>query len=235
MAYGAVAAWQPAPASKTTFFADYASQMYTPQVAKEVAAALDDLKASESHLQLAIGHGTMNVLWRDSFDSAELKRCAEHQDDLRQSRILTEEAQEHLSVAIGLAHTADDFRDLAFASRLLDYAGLKFLYSVEIEEQWRSLGLHPSMDRLNEFVGETTSQQHGKAADLMDMITGLQPQYRQAWLAQYSSYRLGSALGRWDAEYQYWRKLQMRLQLFPARYQAGSDLPSLQSVIGLPN
>jgi hypothetical protein len=91
------------------------------------------------------------------------------------------------------------------------------------------------MDRLNEFVGETISQQHGKAADLMDMITGTEPQYRQAWLAQYGSYHLGSALGRWDAEYQYWRKLQMRLQLFPARYQAGSDLPSLQSVIGLPN
>ena len=235
MAYGSVAAWQPAPTSNANFFDDYASQMYTPQVSKEVAAALDDLNASESHLQLAIGHGTMNVLWRDPFDPAELKRCAEHQDDLRQSRIFAEEAQEHLRTAMGLAQNADDFKDLMFASRLLDYAGLKFLYGVEISEQWRSLGLHPSMERLNEFVGETTSQQHGKVADLMDMITGLQPQYRQAWLAQYSSYRLGSALGRWDAEYQYWRQMQTRLQLFPARYQAGSDLPPLQSVIGLSN
>jgi hypothetical protein len=235
MAYGAVAAWQPAQAANTNFFTDYSNQMYAPQVAREIASALEELNGSESHLQQAIGHDTMNRLWRNPFEPALLKRCAEHQADLRQSRILAEEAQDHLSAAAELSHHEDNFDDLMFAGRLLDYAGLKFLYGIEIAEQWRTLGLHPSAARLNEFVGETTSQQHGKAADLMDMITGLQPQYRQVWLAQYSSYRLGSALGRWDAEYQYWRQLQTRLQLFPSRYQAGGDLPALQSVIGSPN
>jgi hypothetical protein len=70
---------------------------------------------------------------------------------------------------------------------------------------------------------------------MMDMITGLRPKYQQAWLAQYSPYRLGSALGRWDAEYEYWRQSQSRLQLFSSKYHADRDLPPLQSVIGLPN
>lgn len=235
MAYGAVAAWRPVQSASTNFFADYSSQVYTPPVAHEVASALEELNASESHLQLAIGHDTMNRLWKDPFAPAVLKRCSEHQEDLRQSRLLAEEAQEHLNTASDLAHNAYNFDDLMVASQLLDYAGLKFLYGVEIDEQWRSLGLHPTKELVTKFVGGVTSQQHGKAADLMDMITALRPKYQQAWLAQYSAYRLGSALGRWDAEYEYWRQLQAKLQSFPGNYQVNSDLPPLQSVIGLPN
>jgi hypothetical protein len=235
MVYGAVAAWQPAMVTHPNFFADYASQMYTPQVAHEVASALVELSASESHLQQAIGHDTMNRLWSAPFDPAELKRSEEHREDLRQSRILAEEAQEHLNTAANLSHSANNFGDLMFASRLLDYAGLKFLYSLEIAEQWHALGPHPSETSLNGFVGKIASQQHGKAADLMDMITELRPQYQQAWQAEYNTYRLGSALGRWDAEYEYWRQLQARLQSFPGKYQVNRDLPPLQSVIDLPN
>ena len=37
---------------------------------------------------------------------------------------------------------------------------------------------------------------------LMDRITELRPDYTVAeWLEEYTPYRLASALGRWDAEY----------------------------------
>jgi hypothetical protein len=235
MAYGAVAAWQPSACSSAKFYADYSNQLYTPEVAHEVASALEKLNASEYHLQRAIGHDTMNRLWSDSFAPDALKRCSEHQEDLRQSRILAEEAQEHLGMAIDISHNAYNFDDLMLASQLLDYAGIKFLYGVEIEAQWQLLGKHPTGERVTRLIGGITSQQHGKAVDMMDMITGLRPKYQQAWLAQYSPYRLGSALGRWDAEYEYWRQSQSRLQLFSSKYHADRDLPPLQSVIGLPN
>jgi len=231
MAYGAVASWESLADASRDFFTAYAKQMFPPDVAREVASALDELNRSESHLQRAIGHDTMNRLWRDPFESAMLKRCAEHSEDLRQSRLLAEAAQEHLSRAAELSHSAEEFTDLIVAARLMDYAGLKFLYSLEISDKWNSLGSNPSRAQLNGFVAETSAQQHGKVADLMDMISGLSPQYRQAWLGEYSNYRLESALGRWNAEYEYWRKLQTKIQLFPETYQSGATLPSLQSVI----
>jgi hexosaminidase len=168
MAYGAAAAWQATPLSNTNFFSEYASQMYSRPVAGEVASALADLNASESHLQHAIGQDTMNQLWRDPFEPSSLRRSVTHQEDLRQSRIFAEDAHEHLDHAVNLSQSPAQFDELLFTSRLLDYAGLKFLYSAEIFEQWRSLGAYPTEDRLDEVVGNVASQQHGKLPDLMD-------------------------------------------------------------------
>jgi hypothetical protein len=47
--------------------------------------------------------------------------------------------------------------------------------------------------------------------DLMDEIADLQPVYRSLWLSEYTGHHLNSVLGRWDAEYEYWRRLQTRL------------------------
>jgi len=233
LAYGAVASWQITPVVRANFFSDYAAQMYAPQVAVEVSAALTKLTASETLLQQAIEHGTMDELWSDPFDPFILKRSEEHKDDLRKSRILAEEAQEHLYRAAGFLKNSDQLNELLFAGRLLDYAGMKFLYSAEIAEQWQALGRQPGPERLNdEFLSDVDSEMHGKLADLMDGITGLQPQYREAWLTQYTPYRLGTALGRWNAEYEFWLKLQTRLQLFSESYRKGSPLPTLQSIVG---
>lgn len=231
MAYGAVASWEPTAAADRNFFAAYTAQMFSPEVAREVAPALEELNRSESHLQKAIGHDTMNRLWRAPFEPAMLKQCAEHREDLRQGRLLAEEALEHLGRAVELSHNSDEFADLFLTARLMDYAGLKFLYSLEISQKWNSLGSHPLKAQLNGFVAETAAQQHGKVTDLMDIISDLQPQYRKAWLGQYSSYRLESALGRWNAEYEYWRRLQAKIQLFPERYRSETTLPLLQAVI----
>jgi hexosaminidase len=253
MAYGAAAAWQATPVARGSFFADYAGQMYPPSAARDVASALVALNASEQHLGRAIGQDTMEALWSDPFDAARLEKSAAHRDDLRQSRIFAEQAEEDLARAAdhaddGIAHdevahdevVADDgarldpdaLDELVFASRLLDYAGLKFLYGVEIAEQWRTLGPRPARDQLSEFASNVASPQHGKLPDLMDAITGLRPHYRKAWLAEYRSYRMETALGRWDAEYEALRRLQVRVQSFPQSHSAGSDLPPVGSLAG---
>lgn len=233
IAYGAVAAWQSAPVARASFFADYTRQQYPSAIGGDVASALIALNASELHLQNAIGRNTMDELWRSPFAPARLTHSRAHQDDLRQSRLLAEEAEEDLArIPAGLLSSGSDasvmLDDLVFASRLLDYAGLKFLYGLEIDEAWRALGPHPSRDRLNEFIGNVASQQHGRLPDLMDGITGLRPHYEKAWLAEYQPYRMATALGRWDAEYQAWRRMQARLE----GYTTKDNLPSLESILG---
>jgi hypothetical protein len=65
----------------------------------------------------------------------------------------------------------------------------------------------------------------------MDRITNLQPAYQAEWLQQYTPYRLGSALGRWDSEYQYWRSVHEKLREFNDSSHEGDPLPPLQEVI----
>lgn len=45
-------------------------------------------------------------------------------------------------------------------------------------------------------------------ADLREAISGLKEPYREDWLEETTSYRLPSALMRFDAEWFYWRDLQ---------------------------
>jgi hexosaminidase len=229
MAYGAIAAWQSAPVDRISFFANYARQRYPEGVAADLASALAALNSSEIYLQQALGQNTMDELWRNPFAPSQLARSRSHQADLRQSRLLAEQAEEALS---RIPSDAGSIEDLTLAARLLDYAGLKFLYAVEIDVGWRTLGLDPSSDRVNAFIGSVTSQQHGRLPDLMDVITDMRPNYEKAWLAEYSPYRLASALGRWDAEYENWHRIQGRLEAYSGKRAASASRPALQSLLG---
>ena len=66
--------------------------------------------------------------------------------------------------------------------------------------------------------------------DLMDSITELRAEYRRAWESEYAPYRLASAIGRFDAEYEYWRRLQARFWEVRRNFREGAALPPLDAL-----
>ena len=232
IAYGAAAAWQDHSVDRAHFFGTVAGLLYQPAAAEKVAAAWAALAESETALQQVLGQDTMNALWRDPFDPRLLEQARSHADDLRRSRLKAESAEEDLVAAIGAGAEASQLEGLLVESRLLDYAGMKFQYAVEIQDAWKQLGQYPSREQLdNDFDNLIVSQLHGKIPDLMEAITELKPQYRQAWLDEYTSYRMAVALGRWDAEYEFWRQLQARLYVVLDSYDAKRGLPEWKEIL----
>jgi hypothetical protein len=231
IAYGAAAPWQSAPMDKETFFSDYARLMYPPMAASDVSTALEDLTKSESALQKVLGGETMIELWRDAFNPQILKKCTADQGDLRKMRLLAEDAEEHLDHAISLGGDQTTLESLLFGSRLLDYAGQKFQTPPELEDLWHRLGPTRPSDEAwwNEWGSMVVYQDHSRIVDLMDTITELRAEYRSEWLAEYTPYRLASAIGRWNAEYEYWRRMQSRLLTFSDSSHEGEKLPPLAS------
>jgi hexosaminidase len=234
IAYGAAAPWQSAAMDRETFFSDYAGLMYTAAIASDVAAALDDLRKAESTLQKVLGGSTMIALWRDPFDHRILKKCTKGESELRQARLLAEDAQERLAQAISLGGDRTTLESLLIGSRLLEYAGQKFQTAPELEDLWQKLGPTRPRDEVwwNEWESMTTYQDHSRLVDLMDAITELRAEYRLGWLEEYTPYRLASAVGRWNAEYEYWRRMQSRLLTFSDSSREGDKLPPLASFAG---
>jgi len=232
MAYGAAAAWQTGQMDRGAFISDYTHLMYPPAVSTEAALALDDLARSETELQKVLGGETMLALWGDPFVPSTLKKCGESRDHLRQTRLLAEDAEEHLDRALSLGGDPATLSSLLFGSRLLDYAAQKFQTAPELEDMWQRLGPRRPTGEVwwNEWSSQVTYQDHSRLVDLMDTITELRAAYRSEWLAQYTPYRLESALGRWDAEFEYWRRLQARLEAFSQSSREGDALPSLESI-----
>ena len=232
IAYGAAAAWQSSPMDREHFFASYAAREYPPASAASVAAGLEAMMESETALQSVLGQNTMLALWQSPFAEKTLTRASLHAEDLRRSRLLAEQAEEDWLRAVDQGADGASAQSYIVECRLLDYAGLKFQYGVEITQQWKLLGAHPNVERLgNDFDNIVVSQQHGKLPDLMESITELKPQYAQAWLQEYTPYRLAAALGRWDAEYEYWRRLQANFFHVLDDYTPARGLPAFDSLL----
>jgi hypothetical protein len=232
IAYGGAAAWQTSAIDRSRFFDNYCRVLYPDSIAPRVATALDRLARSELALQKALGQDTIHVLWDDPLDPDLLGSLAAHREDLRQCRLLAEDAEEHLASALKAAPAEVTLPSLEVSAEMLDYAGMKFLAAVELADRWKELG--PNINKetwWSTFAAEWEYQSHDRIVDLMDRITELRKKYRAAWLEEYTDYRLDSTLGRWDAEYEYWRQLQARFRAFGKKAKNGVALPPLDSVV----
>lgn len=231
MAYGAVAAWQTRPVDRAGFFSDYARLLYPEAVAAEIGPALEDLNQSEQFLENALGGETMHRFWDDPLEPARLERSTAHRDDLRQARLKAEDAQERLERALAANGNAFALPALLAGARMLDYLGMKNIYAVEIAGFFRDLGPAPKKSDMWPVLGaEISTQNHSRIDDLMDTISELRGVYMAAWNAEYAPYRLRAALGRWDAEYEYWRRLQTNISEVQRRFKEGDRMPPLESL-----
>ncbi|HXI43865.1 MAG TPA: beta-N-acetylhexosaminidase [Bryobacteraceae bacterium] len=232
MAYGTAAPWQSAAMDRAGFFSQYAALMYSPAAAPDAAAVLDNLNKAEVSIEKTLGEASIHAMWDDPFSAPSLKRSAAHREDLRQTRLLSEQAQMHLYRALNAGGDAGTLNTLLLGGRMLDFAAYKFLNALEIAERWRSFGRYNADRYWNEFESDVVYQSHGRFADMMDAASELRNAYRSAWLAESTPYRMNAALGRWDGEHQYWLRLQNRFRNATRGLKNGDNLPPIESILG---
>jgi hypothetical protein len=228
MAYGAAAAWQEQTMDFENFFAEYSAVSYRPQTAEKIGVALQKLAASELALQKVWGKTTFTAVWLNPFAPKDLANLASHRADLRQARLLAERAQANIIAALAAGEDPTSLNSLLFAGRMLDYAGMRGLYALEIAELWQQIRAKNGNDaELWDLMETTMSNFHGRIGDLLDTLTELRPQYRENWLAEYTSFRLEPALQNWTMEAQYWWHFQRRFFVLRSAYKPGQPLPAI--------
>jgi hexosaminidase len=228
MAYGAIAAWQENPVDQSNFFSHYASVVYPANSAEDVAIALQQLSQAEISLQKVWGSETMIAVWRKPFEAGFWENLKLHQDELRQTRLLAEDAEKHFLSALASGADATTLESLLFAAQMLDYAGMKGLYVMEIGQLWeRQKAINGTDEELWDRIDGAFSQMHGRVGDLMDSLSELGPEYQKNWLEEYTSYRLTRAMIHFELETEYWRNLQVSYRQFRDKYQTGQPLPTL--------
>ncbi|HEY5328602.1 MAG TPA: beta-N-acetylhexosaminidase [Acidobacteriaceae bacterium] len=231
IAYGAAAAWQQAPMQRQTFFADYSRIQYPPEIAADFSAALTSLDAAETSLQKAIGNETMNAFWKNPFRPSSLQALKPKREDLRQARLHAEDALEHLYAIKAAAPGTPHIDTFIVGAQIIDLAGMKFIYAGEISDAFRTLPTHPTREQLMDVLGQDISNEtHSRIMDMMDGLTETRRSYKAAWEQQYTPYRMGTALGRWDAEYEFWRRAQAKFEDLRTGFKTGDPLPTVQQL-----
>ena len=232
MAYGAAAAWQSTPIQRTEFLPEYARLLYRGNSPAELVRAFSELNAAEQKLQAVFGQQTMSKVWADPFAPGVIEQIRQHRDEFHQCRLHAENAEEALIQARSRGEDAPDLASAMVSARLLDYTGMKYLYAIEISDAWATLPANATRQQLADVLSQGIAfQTHSRTSDLMDAISQLKAPYREAWLAQYTDYRLPTALGRWDAEYQYWRRAQSRFQQLLAVFRDHDRVPPLNELL----
>ena len=232
VAYGAIAAWQSDSVDRDRFFPSYCARMYDSDTAAEAVAAFRTLSKAQQSITAALGSEDMLRLWDDPFTPESLERSRNHAEDLRAARLASEDAQQHLYAALKISGDSYSLPSLLLGARLIDYAGMKFLYAVEIADVFGKVNSSSSHEDVSFWLGrQVSARNHGRMGDLMDTITELRDIYQAMWEAEYTPYRLASVIGRFDAEFQYWRKLQARVWEVERTYKPGKTLPRLDSLL----
>ncbi len=231
IAYGAAAAWQAAPMQPAAFFADYARIEYPPEIAADFAEGLSHLNEAEGSLQKAIGAETQIAFWKDPFLPSSLAALPGKHEELHQARMQAEDALEHFYAVKASAPQARAIDSFIVGAQMIDLAGMKFQYAGEIAEAWKTLPPHPTREQLMDVLAQGISNEtHSRTMDMMDGLTETKLAYKAAWLEQYTPYRLGTALGRWDAEYEFWRRAQANFEMLRTGFKTGDSLPTLQQI-----
>ena len=109
--------------------------------------------------------------------------------------------------------------------------GAEMLDYLEMAEAWQHMGARPSRRQVDSELHEFCNGclVHYAAGDLMDAATELREDYRAAWLAEYTPYRLGASLGKFDREYLYWYGFSRWLRRLESGFRDGDTLPPLES------
>jgi hexosaminidase len=234
LAHAAAVAWQGAAPATETFFERYAAVQYGASGAR-FAEALAHLTRAETALQNAQGPSTIDAFWDNAFSKRRLERSTAHADALRECRL---EAQHAIELLEGMPAPVDPVtvKALLVGARMLDYTALKYIYAVEISRFWQELGERPSKHDVITLIGlESGAIYHSRAEDMLDGISQLRDQFREAWLDEYKPFRLTLALSKYDSEFQFWWILQQRLQHLNSGFKDGDRLPPLDSLLqGLP-
>jgi hypothetical protein len=230
LAYGSAASWQGIPMDREIFFDNYARIQFPDGLAEHVGQALHSLSESESLVRKAVGN-TDPALFANPFTESSLKHIEENWEFLRKGRLAAEIAQVHLREALAYGMDTITLFAMLTGAKTLDYIALKYMYAAEIADFWKQLDEAEDKDEMRRWMHmEVSFKYHTRTSDMLDAIIELKEMFRKAWLNEYNTFRLGVGLGKYDLEFQYWLRLQRRLDAIRRDYKAGDELPALESL-----
>lgn len=229
--YGIVAAWQSEPVDRKKFFYNYTHAQYPHALAEKVTQAYISLMTADSLIR-KVFPSTDPAFWDDPFTVENLKLADTHKSDLHTSRLAAEDAQIYIREALKYKVDTTTLFALFVGAKMLDYLSLKYLYAAEINELWKQVNENPDKEKaMGTLYFEVTFKYHTRTSDMLDAIIDVKELFKKAWLNEYTPFRLGVALGKYDEEFQYWLRLQRKLENSRMNTKENEALPSLESIL----
>jgi len=229
IAYGCIASWQTDPVDRQNFFNVYAKTQYPPALAETFAKGLNALYLGESLISKAVG-ATDPAMWANPLTPAKQKMIESNKDNLHNGRIAVQDARIYFMEALKAGKDPATFTAFLAGAKMLDFIGLKYLYAGEIGNFWKHLSENPNRADFTLLLSrEIRAKYHSRISDMLDITLETKDIFLKAWNNEYEQYRIGWAVGRFDAEFQFWMRFWRALEQIT--YKEGEKLPPLESLV----
>jgi len=228
MAFGSAAAWQDPAVDEDLFFESYTKILYPEEMAASVESAHRSMMKAHAIIVKAVGISSDLALFDNPFKERHLERISEYREDLSEGRLEAEKAQIELMKAMKFGIDSTTLATIFYGAKALDYIALKYMYAGEINDFWEELMENPDDDQLRSwFRMEMSFKYHTRTSDMLDAISVLKDLFRDAWLNEYTPFRLGIGLGKYDLELQNWLTLQKKMESRVWNFSRENPLPPL--------
>lgn len=210
IAYTAVGSWQKDNPDKNKFVEEYGFLHYDdPFYRGKMVQALNKVQESNDYLSSVFPSASQNEAWVDPFREYFLKKVNENKEELQKSRLAAEEALEALIILERKYPEDPMLQSLNIVCRMIEYTSMRALFADYIFNRWTSpseKGKYQGFFLYYDLAGHC----HSKATDLIDYYSELKTDYEKAYLNEYTRFKLGAALARFDHEIQFWQNIQIR-------------------------
>jgi hypothetical protein len=209
IAYTAAGSWQKDNPDKNHFVQQYTFQHYDDVYYRgKMEKALNKVQESNDNLTRVFSQASQNQAWVNPFREYFLKMAGENKEYLQKSRLAAEEALEAL-ILLEKKYPDDPMvQTMNVISRMIEYTSMRALFADYIYNRWTSpseKGTYQGFLLYYDLAGHC----HSKATDLIDYFSELKADYEKAYLNEYTRFKLGSALARFDHEIQFWQNIQI--------------------------
>lgn len=227
MVHGSVAAWQEAPVDNSSFFSAYARLLYPPHIAGKVDSVYRLLYLAESSIRQVVGE-TDDALWDNPFFVPQKMLSDSSVSTLRTGRLFAENAMALIDNEMLSNADSITLFSVLTAARQLDFLAMKFLYAREIKDIYLKYQEKRDMKEFRMVTAEVTAYYHSMIVDICDAITENKKRFEKAWLNEYTDFRIGIALAKFDMELHYWMKLRTRLDAVRWSVKPDEPLPAYE-------
>ncbi len=234
IAYTAAGSWQKDNPDKQHFVEQYGYLHYDdPFYRAKMIKALNKVQESNDYLTKVFSQASQNQAWVDPFKEYYLKMVRENKEVLQKSRIAAEDALEEL-ITLEKKYPDDHMmQTLNVVCRMIEYTSMRALFAEYIHNRWTS---PVEKGKYNGFLlfYDLAGHCHSKATDLIDYYSELKSDYEKAYLNEYTRFKLGAALSRFDHEIQFWQNIQIK-GMESTRIETGAEetLPDFYKTFGL--
>jgi hypothetical protein len=154
-----------------------------------------------------------------------------NKENLHNGRLAAEEAQILLRQLLKSGVDTVSLGAMLTGAKQLDFLAQKYLYAGDIADMLKRYSKKRDAKEFRMLMGEVTAYYHSKIVDMFDAIVETKEMFRNSWMNEYTSFRLGIPMAKFDMELQYWFKVQKKLDSLKWNYKDDEELPNLQSLL----